>query len=1149
MTINNDLFTRRPLDFEIPNDGVTNVDRPDDSNQWKVLEYELSSFVCEGEYEHGLQRILDSYMRHRNSTTQPAVWVSGFYGSGKSHLVRVLEHLWADTLLPTGASARGLVNLPQGIKDQLVELSTVGKRDGVPPWSAAGSLDRSGDTLNAVFLAIVLGSAGLPTRVEPAQVALWLASKGDLDAVRAHVEANGADFIEELSEYNLSTRLAEAILAVDPDFAGSGAEVRKALRSQFPPEARALSTDETIALLRKVLQHVGGGAIPPTLIVLDEVQQYISGDGGRAMEVQKLVEKASRELDGRVLLVATGQQELTADATLQKIQDRFTVKVVLKNQDVDAVVRRVLLGKEPAERSVLEKALADVAGEISRQLVGSKIQHTTQDDIDLPEDYPLLPSRRRFWESVLRQADAGRAGQLRSQLRIVHDANRLVAKRGVGTVVGADYLYAAKHEDLNGAGLLLKETQRLIHEQGQKEPLRGRILGLVHLIGLLPTTPPGDIGVRATVDHIVDLLVEDLANDGTALRQEVPVVLTALTDEGILQLDGDEYRLQTAAGRTWDEAFRRHSAQLTDSEISTERDGRLRGEVEKSLPSSVPQGKAKVPRKLVLNTDSTPPAVSDAIPVWLRSEWDDGTTAKQFEDLAKSLGPESPVVLIHLPRIQAQAFAAALRNQIAAQRTLDQQGIPQDDEGKQARRAMESRLSRSQGLVSDHIRDIVAKSSVQLGGGSSPSGTALRDRIENGAQSAATRLFSKFDAADDARWNLVIDRVKKGSGSDALKAVGYDADPELHPVVKEVLGRIGGAGTPASDVEKALQSAPYGWPRDALMGAIGVLLDNGVVRATINGSEASTSQVLSLTRLGTVHLKRESTVLKASEKIAARSLLGKLGVTVDNEALVTGSEQAVNGLVAKADEIGGPAPLPNIAIPVGIELVRSASGNDRVHALLSVKEELSDFADRLEALEKRRAPRLDALATARSLAQAATNLEGAAESRLRLEAFEQTRELLSDSDQITPIATDLASAVRQAVSEAFAAVEQARQAAIEALQAQPAWMALTAEQQQQLLHENCLAQEAKPELGDADAVLASVRQRPLASWGAELDAVPARAAKALEAAVRITAPKAVTVTVPTASLNSVDDIEAYLAQLRTRLSKALAEHDTVVVKG
>ena len=1149
MIINNELFTRRPLDFEIPNDGVTNVDRPDDSKQWKVLEYELTSFVCEGEYEHGLERILDSYIRHRSSTTQPAVWVSGFYGSGKSHLVRVLQHLWADTALPTGASARGLVNLPQGIKDQLVELSTVGKRDGVAPWSAAGALDRSGGTLNAVFLAIVLRAAGLPARVEPAQVALWLESKGDLDAVRAHVQANGADFIEELSEYNLSTRLADAILAVDPSFASTGAEVRKALRSQFPPDARALSTDETIALLRKVLQHVGGGVFPPTLIVLDEVQQYISGDGGRAMEVQNLVESVSQKLDGRVLLVATGQQELTADATLQKIQDRFTVKVVLKNQDVDAVVRRVLLNKEPAARSTLEKALADVAGQISRQLAGSKIQHTTQDDKDLPQDYPLLPSRRRFWESVLRQADAGRAGQLRSQLRIVHDANRLVASKPVGTVVGADYLYSAKHEDLNGAGLLLKETQRLIHEQGQKEPLRGRVLGLIHLISLLPTTPPGDIGVRATVDHLVDLLVEDLANDGTALRQEVPEVLASLTDAGILQQDGDEYQLQTAAGRTWDEAFRRHSAQLTDSEISTERDTRLRKEVENALPKSVLQGKAKVARRLGLHTDSAPPLVSDTIPVWLRSEWDDGTTTKQFEDLVRSLGTDSPVVLVHLPRIQAQAFAAALRNQMASQRTLDQQGIPQDDESKQARRAMESRLSRAQGQVNDYIREILSNATVQLGGGSAPPGTALRDRIDNGAQSAAARLFSKFDAADDARWGQVIERIKKGSGADALKVVGYDGNPEQHPVVKEILGRIGGAGTPASDVEKAVLSARFGWPRDALMGAIGVLLDNGLVRATINGSDASTSQVLSQTRLGTVHLRRESTVLKTAEKIAARSLLGKLSVTADNESLVPGAEQAVIRLAQRADSISGPAPLPKIVLPSSIEQIKSASGNDRVHALLAAKNELTDFADRLNALEKRRPSRLEALATARALSSAAANLDDAAETRTRLDAFEQTRELLSDTDQISPIATDLACAVREAVSGAAEAVEQARQAAVDELGHQSAWIALDFDKQQQILNEHNLAPEGKPELGDTDAVLKAVRQRPLASWGAVLDAVPARAAKALEAAVRLTAPEAGIVTVPTATLSSAEDAEAYLSDLRSRLTEALSEHNTVMVKG
>ena len=453
-------------------------------------------------------------------------------------------------------------------------------------------------------------------------------------------------------------------------------------------------------------------------------------------------------------------------------------------------------------------------------------------------------------------------------------------------------------------------------------------------------------------------------------------------------------------------------------------------------------------------------------------------------------------------------------------------------------------------LVGDHIRDIVSKAGVQLGGGSSPTGTALRDRIENGAQSAATRLFSKFGDADDARWSQVIDRIKKGSGADALKQVGYDADPEQHPVVKEVLGRISGAGTPASDVEKAVLSAPFGWPRDALMGAIGVLLDNGLVRATINGSDASTDKVLSQTRLGTVHLRRESTVLKAAEKIAARSLLSKLGVTADNDSLVPGAEQAVTGLAQRAASIGGPAPLPDIALPAGIEQVKTASGNDRVHALLAAKDDLTDFADRLDTLEKRRQPRLDALSTARALATAAAGLDSAAEARTRLEAFEQTRELLADNDQISPISTDLASAVREAVTSCGRLPgDGAQERSGRACEAARLGVARRSRSRRSSSARTSCRLRRSPSSSDATAVVKAVQARPLSSWGAEVDAVPARAAKALEAALRLTAPKAGTVTVPTATLSSADDVETYLSDLRATLTQALAEHDTVVVKG
>jgi hypothetical protein len=176
-------------------------------------------------------------------------------------------------------------------------------------------------------------------------------------------------------------------------------------------------------------------------------------------------------------------------------------------------------------------------------------------------------------------------------------------------------------------------------------------------------------------------------------------------------------------------------------------------------------------------------------------------------------------------------------------------------------------------------------------------------------------------------------------------------------------------------------------------------------------------------------------------------------------------------------------------------------------------------------------------------------LESATESRNRLSAFEKTRELLADTDQVSPILGDLAAAVRDAVRSAAESLEVARQRAVEGLQQQSAWPALDPAKQEQLLADYNLAPKGAPALGDPSAVLAAVQGRPLAAWRDALDAVPTRASKALEAAVRLAVPKSATVTVPTASLRSAEEIEPYLDELREKLTGALAEHDIVVVRG
>jgi len=86
MIRNKELFQRDPTTSKLLNDGVAAVKDAVTEQERETLRYELSHFVCEGQYKDGIVRILESYVGSINSASQLAAWISGFYGSGKSHL-------------------------------------------------------------------------------------------------------------------------------------------------------------------------------------------------------------------------------------------------------------------------------------------------------------------------------------------------------------------------------------------------------------------------------------------------------------------------------------------------------------------------------------------------------------------------------------------------------------------------------------------------------------------------------------------------------------------------------------------------------------------------------------------------------------------------------------------------------------------------------------------------------------------------------------------------------------------------------------------------------------------------------------------------------------------------------------------------------
>jgi len=126
--LNQEIYIHDPTTNRLANDGVAQVKDNLSKEDLDTLEYELRTFVCEGKYAEGMRQILNNYISSlKSNSQQPGVWISGFFGSGKSHLAKMLRALWTNQKVNNGVSARSLVDLPPDIISLFAELSTLGK--------------------------------------------------------------------------------------------------------------------------------------------------------------------------------------------------------------------------------------------------------------------------------------------------------------------------------------------------------------------------------------------------------------------------------------------------------------------------------------------------------------------------------------------------------------------------------------------------------------------------------------------------------------------------------------------------------------------------------------------------------------------------------------------------------------------------------------------------------------------------------------------------------------------------------------------------------------------------------------------------------------------------------------------------------------
>ena len=1163
---NREIYAQDPTKQKLVNQGVVSLG----AREPEVLRCELESFVCKGEYEKGMVHILENYLKYFDKPKQSAVWVSGFYGSGKSHFVKILSSLWENKPFEDGASPRGLARISDSVSQLLWELDALGIRANRSPLAVSGvpaSSERG--NIQMAVLQIVFASVGLPTQYAAACFALWLRKESLWGTVQQKVEKSGGNWKRELEEFRVSEVLHQALAGARPGTFARSDVCGEILCEQFKLQEK-ISSENMLEKMRQALTLDANqdDRLPPTLVVLDELQQHIGEDGDRSADVQEMVEVCCSKTEGRLLFVGTGQTAISGTSNLKKLEGRFLVRVELSDTDVDTVVRQVVLAKRPEATECIQRIMESNLGEINRHLRGTAIAHRQEDEGVFVQDYPILPVRRRFWQQAWRALDkSGTDSQLRNQLSMVH---RLVCEnidRPLGCVPPADCLYFEAADRLLQSKVLPREvyekTMAWYHASGDKK-LLARVCGLVFLINQLAVNE--ELNIHSTVDTLADLLVEDLAQGSESLRSRLPELLEGCE---LLMRVGKQYRIKTVKYSEWERLFESERAALSSmlGRLDFKRHECVADKFSNLMSGlRFNQGKAKVHREihhLFENAQESGEKNKKEVCVLLVDGLSGGSE-KDALGRARQAGSHSAEVFVYLPKHSRDRLRRILMDSLAAGITLETYGqTALCAEEKEARKAMETKKRNADNAIGEVLDELFEKARVFQSGGGELQGDSLGTKLSSAIEVALKRLYPKFSIADHGTWNKVHERVRKGN-PEPLKIVGHEGKASDHQLCQALLKFLADdltQGKKGGEIRSHFESPPFGWPREAIEAGLTVLLCDERISARNEFGEMVDVQGLNRNVLNKTTFKSEHIVVDPRDRIAIRGLfqaVGLLHVVPGKELAAT--DDFLDEMCQLARRAGGDPPKPEIPISSLLEEIRSQPGNERLLLMrdhqLKLRETINSWKQSAASIDKR-LPQWERLKELLEHVKSIGHVKDDEESSVvtdwevflqKSEFICQQRQLLAEPNPVSLMERELTQKLREKLKKFADGYEGRLRDGRKTLGADAEWGCISQEERDRILTEFRLSDSNIPRvsLEGAPEVLNTLNNYPLRTFSDQLDAIPTRFSKVMEGVVKSNEPNSQFFSFPSCTIKNENEIDAWAENVKSKLKLALEKGPVVI---
>ena len=548
-------------DISRPINGVVKADQLDESSVWQ----ELEEFVVTKELGQHLRRFFSSYCEAMDKTGDPdvagkiGVWVSGFFGSGKSHFIKVLSYLLNNKSHTHDGQTRQAVEFfDLKIKDPMllgdIKRAVASHTDVILFNIDSKADNRAGrDAILAVFLKVLNELAGYSgDHPHIAHMERYLEGKGSLevfhDAYRIQTRTSWTD---ERDAYAFNRD--EVIKALAHSLRQSEQSCEKWMdgaEGNF-----ALTIENFCNWVQEYLDAQGEDH--RIIFLVDEVGQFIGTDTHLMLNLQTITEELGTVCKGRAWVVVTSQEDI--DAVLgeiqgtrandfSKIQGRFRTRLSLSSANVDEVIQKRLLTKREEVRADLEAEYARQGDILKNQLSFRDAGMTFpqfRDADDFVRDYPFAPYQfkllQKIFESIRKAGATGLhlAQGERSLLDAFQHAGKSVAHMEVGILVPLYCFYPSIESFLDTT---VKRTIDHAKDNASLEDFDTRILEVLFLIRYVDE-------VKGNVDNLVTLCLDQIDADRLALRETIEASLQRLERETLVNRSGDTYLFLTSEER------------------------------------------------------------------------------------------------------------------------------------------------------------------------------------------------------------------------------------------------------------------------------------------------------------------------------------------------------------------------------------------------------------------------------------------------------------------------------------------------------------------------------------------------------------------------------------------------------------------------